>query len=525
MKSIRTPRSIRVKYEHKAALIEADSIVNPAQDMLGTDLAKNEQFFRETFNNCSDIVYRILVLEEQSNMLLIYVDGLLDVKQLNEILLKPLLFEGLPRNLGVMDGLGKLLQSQSIPIGETKIVSRIQDVVQSILKGNVAIFVAGEDKALIASMKGWSKRSIEEPSTEQVIRGPREGFIETLRENTSLIRRKIHSPKLKTESLTIGNVSQTDVVIVYIEGIAMDAVLNEVRQRLNRIQIDGVFESGYLEEFLEDSPFSIFPTVQNTERPEVVAANLLEGKVAILTDGTPFALVVPMTFWGSLQANEDYFERFIISTATRWIRFIFAVIALILPSLYVALVTFQQEMLPTSFLLTIAAAQEATPFPAVVEAFVMEFMFEGLREAGVRLPKAVGSAISIVGALVIGQAAVQAGIVSAPMVIIVAMTGIASFIIPRYNLGTAIRLLRFPLLFLAGVFGFFGIAFGMIAILMLLVSMRSFGVPYFSPLAPLAMSSFRDILIRSPWWGQTRHLQTAQPDTANRIAPKQIPHP
>ncbi len=472
-------------------------------------IAQNELLLRQIFTNCSDVVYRTLAFDGQVIMLLVFIDGLVDAKHLDDMILKPLLFQGPPPNSGDLDGLRKLLQSQSIPIGETKIVSKIQDVVHRVLKGEVAIFVEGEASALVASIKGWSKRGIEEPNTEQIIRGPREGFIETLRVNTSLIRRKIQSEKLKIEPLTIGEMTQTDVVIIYIEGTVKDEVLHEVRKRLNRVRIDGILETGYLEEFIEDAPFSPFPTVQNTERPDVVAANLLEGKVAIVVDGTPFALIVPMIFWNALQANEDYYERAIFATAIRWIRYSFILISLLLPSLYVALITFQQEMLPTTFLLTVAAAQDATPLPAMVEAFLMEFMFEALREAGVRLPKAVGSAVSIVGALVIGQAAVQAGIVSAPMVIVVATTGIASFTVPRFNVGTALRFLRFPLLFLAGTLGTFGISIGLIAILLHLVSLRSFGVPYLTPLAPFNRASFKDVFIRSPWWSRRNQAQGA----------------
>ena len=325
--------------------------------------------------------------------------------------------------------------------------------------------------------------------------------------------------------MTIGDLSKTDVVISYIEGIVPEGVLSEVRQRLNRIQIDGVLESGYIEEFIEDATFSPFPTVQYTERPEVVAANLLEGKVAILVDGTPFVLIVPMTFWGALNASEDYYERFMIATVLRWIRLTFGFIALALPSLYVALISFQQEMVPTTFLISIAKSQEATPFPAVVEAFLMEVMFEGLREAGVRLPKAVGSAVSIVGALVLGQAAVQAGIISAPMVIVVATTGIASFTIPRFNLGIGIRMLRFPLLALAGTLGFFGITVGLLLVLLHMASLRSFGIPYFSPLAPFTRGSIRDVLVRAPWWSMKTRPQTARHDATNRIPQGQRPGP
>lgn len=525
MKTTRKPKPLNQKIQQKITTLEN----TPAQTFedqssaIGSDLAQNEQTLMGILTNCSDVVYRNLTIQKH-RLLLIYVDGLLDTKHLDEVVLKPLLFDGLPDN-STPNEIGEWLQNQSVPIGETKTVVTIKDVVSYVLKGEVAILAEGEQSALVASIKGWSKRSIEEPGSEQVIRGPREGFVETIRVNTSLLRRKIRSPKLKMEAQTIGDLSQTDVVVAYIDGIVSNEVLNEVRQRLNRIQIDGVLESGYIEEFIQDSPFSPLPTVQYTERPEVVAANLLEGKVGIFVDGTPFVLTVPMTFWGALAASEDYYERFMIATAIRWLRFVFGFIALALPSLYVALISFQQEMVPTTFLITIAKSQEATPFPAVVEAFIMEIMFEALREAGVRLPKAVGSAISIVGALVLGQAAVQAGIISAPMVIVVASTGIASFTIPRFNLGTGIRMLRFPLLALAGTLGFFGITIGLLLILLHMASLRSFGIPYFSPLAPLTRGSLRDVLIRAPWWGMKTRPETASRSATDRVPRGQKPGP
>lgn len=527
MKSARKPKPMIRKIKQQISILENETFhLSPdSNDIIDSDLSKNEQTLRNMLNNCSDVVFRNVVVSPCSKMLLIYVDGLIDTKHLDEIVLKPLLYRELTHVSLAPEMLGELLRNQSLPLGETRIALVMKDIISHILRGDVAMLVEGEPSALIASIKGWSTRSIEEPNSEQVIRGPREGFVETIRVNTSMLRRKIRSPKLKMEALTIGDLSQTDVVVAYIEGFVPDVVLQEVRQRLNRIQIDAVLESGYIEEFIEDATFSPFPTVQYTERPDVVAANLLEGRVAIFVDGTPFVLVAPTTFWSLLQASEDYYERFLTGSFLRWIRFGLGFVALALPSLYVALISYQQEMVPTSFLITIAKAQEATPFPAVVEALLMEIMFEGLREAGVRLPKAVGSAVSIVGALVLGQAVVEAGVISAPMVIVVATTGIASFTIPRFNLGIGIRLLRFPLLILAGTFGFFGITVGLLLMLLHLTSLRSFGIPYFSPLAPLTRGSLRDVLIRAPWWGMKTRPQTVSHAQTERIQKGQKPGP
>ncbi|NRD76999.1 spore germination protein [Bacillus sp. BRMEA1] len=498
---------------------------NVQDGVLHTSLTENEQALKQIFENCSDIVFRTIIINEQAKMLLVYVDGLVEMKTLDQVLIKPMMFEGMPNGLKDAGSVGKIVQDRLIAFSKVDAYSTIHEVIQGILKANLAVLVEGESQALLADIKGFEKRSIEEPSAELVVRGPRDGFTETLRVNTNLVRRRIRSPRLKMESASIGDLSQTDVVIAYIEGIVQDPVLEEVRQRVLRIQIDGVLESAFIEEFIEDMPFSPFPQIQNTERPDVVCASLLEGKVAIFVDNTPFVLIAPMTFWTGVLAAEDYYERALYTTFIRWIRFVLINISLFLPSLYVAITTYHPQLIPTSLLISVAAAREGIPFPAVVEALMMEFLFEGLREAGVRLPKPIGSAVSIVGALVIGQAAVEAGIISAPMVIIVATTGIASFSFPRYNLGTAYRMLRFPMLFLAGMLGLYGVACGALAIIIHLTNIRSFGIPYLSPIAPQIPRGLKDVLIRSPRWNMTHRPKLIVGEEKERIPEGQQPGP
>ncbi|MBM7650938.1 spore germination protein [Neobacillus cucumis] len=467
-------------------------------DELSAAVSSNEQMLRDQFAMCNDIEFRSVPLDNHSKILLVFLTGSCDTKTLDEIVLKPILFGGLAQKN--ISSIREIIRLQLIPIAKVKGVSKISEVVDEVLMGNAAFLIEGESTALIAELGKLEKRGIEEPPSETVIRGPRDGFTETLRINTSLIRRRIKSPKLKNESFTLGEYTKTSVEILYIEGIAQDSIVEEVRKRIGRIRIDSVLESGYIEDFIEDVPFSPFPQVQNTERPDVVCASLLEGKVAIVVDNTPYVLIVPMTFWTGLQSAEDYYERSIYTTFIRWIRFTLLNIALLFPSLYVAITTFHQQLIPTNLLISVAAAREGVPFPGVIEALLMEFMFEALREAGIRLPKPVGSAVSIVGALVIGQAAVQAGIISAPMVIVVATTGIASFGTPRYNLGFAYRILRFPILVLAGMFGFYGIVIGVVSILIHLINLRSFGVPYLGPVAPQSSGVIRDVFLRAPRW-------------------------
>nr|MBC9198817.1 spore germination protein [Paenibacillus sp. PL91] len=497
-----------------ATTLDFDS---PAEH-ISQNMVENETLFRDVFRNCSDIQLRPIQINEQMKLLIIFVEGLIDVKTLDSIIQKPHLFQD-----KLQGDLAEEIKKEAAAIASTKTSASTSEIIKAILKGNVAILIDGEATALLADLASSEKRAIQEPSSEVTLRGPREGFTESLRVNTSLVRRRIQTPRLKLESTIIGELSQTIVTIAYIEGIAQKSIVDEVRERLGKIKIDAMLGSGYIEEFIEDAPFSPFPQVQNTERPDVTAAALLEGKVAIMEDGSPFTLIVPMTFWVSLQSADDYYERFFYSTAIRWIRYVLLLISLLLPSTYVAIISYHPQLMPTNLLLSIAVAREPSPFPAVIEAFIMEFTFEALREAGVRLPRAAGSAVSIVGALVIGQAAVQAGIVSAPMVIVVAATGIASFTIPRYNFGTSFRLLRFPLLILSGMMGFFGIAFGILFVLIHLVNLNSYGVPYFSPVAPRYNGDLKDVLVRAPRWAMFKRPAFTGKNK-KRLSPSPMPN-
>lgn len=358
------------------------------------------------------------------------------------------------------------------------------------------LFLEGYQTCIVASTRGWRDRAVSEPQSQTVVRGPRDSFTETLRTNTALIRRRIKSPKLWIESQQIGEFTKTDIALVYIDGIADEQVIQEVKERLSKIDIDGILESGYIEELIQDEDYTPFPTMHNTERPDSVAAGLLEGRIAILVDGTPFVLMVPALFIQFFQAAEDYYQRADISTLIRLMRYMAFFLALLTPSAYIALTTFHQEMLPFALLISIAAQREGVPFPAIIEAFIMEITFEILREAGVRLPRAVGSAISIVGALVLGEAAVQAGLVSPAMVIVVSITAISNFVSPVYDMAIAVRMLRFILMVLAATFGLFGIILGLILMILHLCSLRSFGVPYMTPMAPFVKRDQKDVLIR-----------------------------
>lgn len=356
-------------------------------------------------------------------------------------------------------------------------------------------------------------------------RGPRQGFTESLQTNISMIRRYIKNPNLWVEKMKKGSVTNTDIALMYIQGICDEKVLKEVKQRLEKIDIDSILESGYIEQLIEDETFTTFPTMYHTERPDVVAGNLLEGRFAIIVDGTPFVLIAPALFVQFFQSVEDYYSRFDIATSIRILRVLVFFISLVAPAVYVAATTFHQEMIPTQLLVVIAAQREIVPFPAVVEALTMEVAFEILREAGVRLPRVVGSAVSIVGALVIGQAAVQAGIVSPAMVIIVALTAIASFATPAFAMAISARLIRFIFIIASAVMGFYGLILGIIMMFVHLCSLRSFGVPYMSPLAPFSSQGVKDALFRVPWWADEKRPESVSKEDKVRQGKDQRPEP
>lgn len=471
----------------------------PTTNLLHTSLSENIYTIKEALGNSNDVILREITLDKLDNesIALINIDGISDKTVITDILENLMLdIDNEPENK--IDDLNDYIKKQCLAVGDVKDVFDFTALYTAVLNGDTVIILNGQSKAIVTSTKNAKDRAVTEPQTESVIRGPRESFTETLRTNTALIRRKIKSPDLWIKSRVIGDVTQTDVAVMYINGIANDKIVQEVLDRLDQIKIDGVLETGYLEDYIQDSKFSLFPMIYNTERPDVIAAELLEGKIAILVDGTPLVLTVPVIFSSFLQAAEDYYQNWIISSLIRLLRFFGITLALLMPSLYVAITTFHQEMLPTAMLISIASQREGVPFPAVVEALLMEIAFEILREAGLRMPRTIGPAVSIVGTLVIGQAAVEAGVVSAVMVIIVALTAICSFLFPSYGLSNTIRVLRFPLMIFAAVFGLFGVMFGIMIILLHLCSLRSFGVPYMSPFGPIILQDQKDGMVLFP---------------------------
>lgn len=389
----------------------------------------------------------------------------------------------------------------------------MEGVIEELLNGSTVVHVEGMTEAFVFCTRNVDKRSIDQPETEQVIRGPREGFIENLMTNLSLIRYRLQTPDLRIKINKIGKYTRSCVAVCYIQGVVNPALVEEVQHRLSKIEIDGLVDSGYVEQFIEDNQYSPFPQMQVTERPDKAVANLLEGRVIIIVDGSPIALIAPTVFSQFYQTSEDYAERFVLVSFIRLARLVALIFSLVFPALYVAVISFNPELIPTEFAVAVAGGRSGVPFPTVVEVLIMEISMEVLREATIRLPQQVGGALSIVGVLVVGQAAVAAGFVSPITVVIIALTTIGSFATPAYNAALALRLLRFPIIIMAGVFGLYGVMVGLILIANHLLTLKSFGVPYLSPIVPGNFEGIKDTVFRAPlWWMKRRPAMLHTPN-------------
>lgn len=487
-------------------------------DVLSGILVEDFYQIKQLFEGSTDFSYRELKIHSTNSAMIFYIDGLVDMNRMELNVINPLLkyhSDLLQIPELTLDQILEEINSAQVKQGET-----FQEVIDHVLSGDTVLLINGFKQSLFISEQSWEQRSVDEPVSEAVVLGPREGFTENIRTNTSMIRRRLKTTTLKFESIKVGKLSKTEVVITYLDSIAQQSIVEEVRSRLNEINIDAIEDSGYILEFIEDNPYSLFPQVLQTERPDRVVGNLLEGRIGIIVENSPFALIVPVTFFQMMNSPEDYYGRFIMTSFIRFIRYLFLLVAMLFPAIYIAVTTFHHELLPTNLLFSVAASREKVPFPAVIEALLMEITFEALREAGLRLPRPIGSTVSIVGALVIGQAAVEAGIVSAPLVIVVSTTGIASFMFPSYPLTGAIRLLRFLMIFLAATLGFYGILLGVLFILVHLVQLRSFGVPYLSPIAPFNFNNLKDIFVRAPWWKMNERPEQVGKRNLMRLGPR-----
>ncbi|MEK3884703.1 spore germination protein [Paenibacillus sp. PL2-23] len=495
----------RTIFQTGAAKANSEHYEVPEPD-IGFSLDARISWLHERMQPAFDLVIHEFTVLDNMRASVIYISSMIDMVTLQDHILQELTSSDFASTREEL--LQHVFETNKLSVGACVVDSSMVQALQAVLEGHIVLLIDGEPRVAMYPLASFEKRQISESKNESVIRGPQEAFVEDISTNITMIRRRIKRSELKFVQLQVGEYTKTDVIVAYIDGLCKPELVENVKARIESIKIDSVIGSSYIEEFIEDNPFSFFPQLQNTERVDTASSALMEGRVVIAVNGTPIVLIAPATFFVFIQTAEDYYQRSFVSTWLRWIRFSFLIISVLLPSLYIALTTFHPEMIPTALLISLAAARETVPFPAIVEAFIMEITFEALREASIRIPSAIGQAVSILGALVLGDAAVKAGIVSAPMVIVVALSGISSYIVPNFSMGLSLRLLRFPIMILAGNFGLIGIGAGLSVIMLHFVSLRSFGVPYFAPIAPLNLKELGDI-----FWRSSRRFMNQRPTT------------
>ena len=458
---------------------------------------KNIEMIKEIFDHDATLVSRLF--QNQNNTCLkcgiVFIDGMVNDGHINEDIIKPILTNAVVKNKA---DLFDQLQYEIISASNVSRTDDVNKIIEEIVSGSTVLFLENANSALIIDTQQYETRSIEEPVSEKTLRGPREGFTENILTNISMVRRKLKTNHLKLEFRVFGKQSHTKTCICYIDGIVNKKILQELYRRLEDFHMDGVLDVNYIQELIKDSPLSLFDTTGTTERPDVVAAKLLEGRIAIIIDGSPVVLTVPFLFIEYFQSCEDYYVSFYFSSIGRLLRVFSFIFTISIPAIYLSLVTFHQELIPTNLLLSISAARQGVPFPTVIELVALLIIFEILRESGTRMPIPMGESLSIVGALVLGQAAVEARFVGAPIVIIVSITAITGLMISQIK-GASITL-RFAFLLISATLGLYGYIFAIATLLISLFKIRSFGIPYMSNVTSIHLQELKDTAIRAPWW-------------------------
>lgn len=425
---------------------------------------------------------------------LIYMDGMVNVELLNESIVRPLLLVKAERT---EHSFTEYITSQVLFASETKITSNITDILRAILYGDTLLLIDGCTDAVTINTKGWRTRGISEPEDERILQGPREGFDEAALLNLAMIRRKLLTPDLCTELLRVGRRSDTQVYLCYLDSLVSKKTLNELKKRIQSLDMDGILDANYMIEQIRDNPGSLFKTTGTTERPDIIAARLLEGRIAVMVDGSPVVVTVPYLFSENFQSDEDYYLNYIVSSVGRVLRYLCFFVAISVPAVFIAVTSFHKELLPTALALSVSQLRGGVPFPPVAECILLIFIFEILKETGIRSPQSLGHALSIVGGLVVGQAAVEARIISAPMLIVVALSGISGLIVPR--LKGAVFYLRLIFVFLSAFFGLYGYIASVTVMLIHILSLRSFGTSSTVSLSESSAQSLKDTVIRAPW--------------------------
>ncbi len=492
MNSRRASRKAEVVQKKVNSINEGQKLHEPS-----ASLEKNFQILQALFADVDTLQFKTFEnLHQKAHRFgIAFSNGLVNSAVVNDNILKPLMTLDL-QSLGPITP--DMLIGQLVQIGDARWSSDFSEIIESVCYGDTILFAEGIAKGMILSTKQFTTRATTEPENERSLLGPREGFTESLLDNLSLIRRKVRTNELKMRTLSLGKRTKTEVCVCYMNGIAAPDMIDQVFQRIGRIDIDAVLDSNYIMELIRDKRWALFRSIGYTERPDVVIGKLLEGRIAIFADGSPTVLTVPYLFIENFQSNEDYYLSFYYTTYSRILRIIGFILTIFVPGIYIAVVAFHQEMLPTPLLMNIAADQHSVPFPAVLEAFIMLVIFDILRETGIRMPSNIGQALSIVGALVIGQAAVAAKMVSSPMIIIVGITGITNLLVPKLN--APVVYLRFFILLGSSIFGFYGFVLATACMFIHIFNLTTLGVPQVVLDGSLQFQKIKDIAFRAPWW-------------------------
>lgn len=459
---------------------------------------------KNKFADCPDIIIRQVFLKDRLEGYFIFVVGLTDLDLFQRDLFKPLLSFS-------YDDLKNKKFINSLPIARLSIIFDIPSIVKDVTQGSVVFIAQGIDYAISCNLIKFEKRGISEPESEKNVRGAHEGFVECATTNISILRRKIRNNDLKFKKFQLGTSTNQSIYIAYINKIANPKILNELERRLSKVNFDGILGSGYIEQMITDSPNSPFPQFVATERPDKVVSLLLEGRFAVIVDGTPVVIAAPVSFFSFFQAQDDYNGTWILGSFLGILRLLALIVALFLPAIYIAVTSFHYYMVPLKLLIPLAQSREKVPFPPYFEAVIMELTIELLREASIRLPTYIGTSVGIIGGIIIGQAAVQAGIVSVLMIIVVAITAIASYVIPLNDMGFAIRFYRFIVMLVSSIFGVVGILVCLILLVAHLLALESLGQPYFQPISPLKLGDLKNTFIRAPFKYMKKRPDNAQP--------------
>lgn len=442
------------------------------------------------FNHSDDFVSRNMAIEGRE-VIVFFLEPLIDKEKLNDLLSK------------LTACISKEKDKESFI--EFQQERDPENAKQLLLEGNSLAVIDGLDGFLILENALSIARSSDEPSNERVIRGSHDGFVESISKNVNILRERVQNSDLTIKYKTVGKLSKTKCAIVYLNGMADSNLIQEIERRLDGINLNHITSAGIVEEFMEDFPFSPFPQILHTERPDRVVANVLDGRIGIMVHGTPAVLILPVSFFSFYQSPDDYSTRWLTGSFYRIIRVFSFFLAVCLPAIYISIISFHSEVIPRGLIILVKKSVEEIPYPPIIEAIIIELTLELLREAGIRLPNPIGQTIGIVGGLVIGDAVVRAGLVSNFMIIVVALTAISSFIVPTHEMSAAVRLVRFPLMLSAATLGFVGITYGLLFIFIHLCRLQPYGKPYFSPLAPLKFNQLKDTFIRLPMYKQNKN--------------------